>query len=79
MKKIVSITIGKRVFSIEEDAYSHLQKYLMDIGEHFKKEDSSGEIISDIEDSISEKLITKKRSLQNAVTANDVDEVISQL
>lgn len=73
------MTIGKRVFSIEEDAYGDLQKYLDDITLYFNKEDTSGEIIEDIEDSISEKLSAQSKNLKNAVTKKDVQAIIWEL
>lgn len=79
MKKVINITIGQRVFSIEEDAYTELQKYLKNIGKYFQEEEASGEIIQDIEDSISEKLSIKKKNLQKSVTHGDIIQIIWEL
>ena len=79
MKKVTNISIGERVFSIEEDGFEVLQKYLQSIGDYFKKQESDDEILKDIEYSIAEKLDTKKRSLENAVNLQDVEEIIGEL
>ncbi len=79
MKKVTNISIGERVFSIEEDAFDVLQKYLKSIGEYFEKKESDDEILKDIEYSISEKLDSKNRSLKNAITLYDVEGIIREL
>jgi len=79
MEKVTNISIGERVFSIEEDGFEVLQKYLQSIGDYFKKQESDDEILKDIEYSIAEKLDTKKRSLENAVNLQDVEEIIGEL
>ena len=79
MKKVTNISIGERVFSIETDAFNILNKYLIEIWDHFEKQESDDEILKDIEFSISEKLDNKKRSLENAVNLKDVEEIIWEL
>ena len=79
MKKVTNISIGERVFSIEEDAFDVLSKYLKWLWNYFEKKESDDEILKDIEFSISEKLENKKRSLKNAVNLKDVEGIIAEL
>ena len=79
MKRVTNISIGERVFSIEEDAFSVLNKYLNEIWDYFKTKESDEEILKDIEYSIAEKLDNKNRSTENAVNTWDVESIISEL
>gem|GEM_PF-3311096 len=75
MKKVVNIHLGGVTFSIEEPAYRVLDEYLSAIQKHFDDESVS----DDIELSISEKLVTKNRSLKKAVILKDIEEIVSQM
>ena len=77
MKKVVNITIGGIVFSIEEDAYEVLSAYLADIRAHFEPSDTQGEIVDDIEVSVAEKFTRVKKG--SVVTKANVDTVIAEL
>lgn len=57
MKKALQISIAKTIFTIEEDAYAMLEKYLNEVKEHFKSTEGSDEIVSDIENRIAEQLL----------------------
>ncbi len=67
--------MGGVTFSIEEPAYRVLDEYLSAIQKHFDDESVS----DDIELSISEKLVTKNRSLKKAVILKDIEEIVSQM
>lgn len=79
MKKVISITLGRVVYNIEEDAYEKLRGYLDEVQTHFKDNDDKSEIIDDIESSIAEKFYAKGRSEKTAVTMDDVESVIKDL
>ncbi|MFH1287058.1 MAG: DUF2807 domain-containing protein [Candidatus Magasanikbacteria bacterium] len=79
MKKVISITLGSVVYSMEEDAYKKLNTYLEDIRNNLAGSDDKDEIIDDIESSISEKFFSKDRDEKTAVTIEDVDEVMTEL
>ncbi len=49
MKITVSINLGGYSFNIDEDAYEELKRYLKNLELHFAGEESSSEILSDIE------------------------------
>lgn len=77
MNKTISVNIGGRVFNIEEDAYEKLNKYLRTIRSYFTANDSADEIISDIELRIAELFAERTTALKQAITLNDVDEIIA--
>lgn len=79
MEKIISITIGKVIFNIEEEAYDKLSGYLEEIRKHFSKEKNGEEIIEDIEISIADKFLDRKQGKDSAVTINDVEKIIAQM
>jgi len=79
MKITVSINIGGIAFYIDEDAYSELKRYLRSLELHFAKENSSAEIMADIEARIAELLKTRIGDYKQVVTISDVREVISIL
>ena len=64
MKITVSINLGGYSFNIDEDAYAELKRYLKNLEFHFAGEESSSEILSDIETRMSELFRTKLTSLQ---------------
>jgi phage shock protein PspC (stress-responsive transcriptional regulator) len=73
MKKTFTINIRGSVFHIDEDAYEVLQKYMLDIKNHFDKNNDGQEIISDIEFRLAE-LFTEKE--QTVITIDKVIRVI---
>jgi len=79
MKKVVNITIGGVIFTIEEDAYTALAQYLDTIREYYKKEDEQGEIVDDIELSIAEKLGSYAKKNKNVITMSNIDAVVKEM
>ena len=77
MKITVSINLGGYSFNIDEDAYSELKRYLKNLEIHFAGEESSSEILSDIETRMAELLRSKLTGYKQVITAADVSEVIS--
>ncbi|RJR31168.1 PspC domain-containing protein [Candidatus Parcubacteria bacterium] len=76
MKKALNITLAGLIFNIEEDAYTELKNYLDSVKNHFASETDKEEIINDIESSIAEKFQAKIKPTKQAVTLNDVLELI---
>ena len=54
MKKNLSVTLGGRSFTIDEDAYFALNAYIEGIRSHYAPEDPDGEIVSDFESRIAD-------------------------
>ncbi|MDQ1332806.1 MAG: phage shock protein [Bacteroidota bacterium] len=79
MKITVSINLGGYSFNIDEDAYSELKRYLKNLEIHFAGEESSTEILSDIETRMAELFRTKLTSYKQVINIEDVRQVISVL
>ncbi len=79
MKKVFSVTIGKIVFNVEEDAFEKLSAYLDSIKAHFKKDTERKEILEDIETSIAEKLLARQKNKDMAIAMEDVEIIIKKL
>ncbi len=79
MKKIININLSGRVIPIEDSAYEKLQSYIESLRRYFANEESRDEIINDIESRIAELLHEKIRKGTDAVTDEDVNEVITSM
>jgi phage shock protein PspC (stress-responsive transcriptional regulator) len=79
MKITVSVNLGGYSFNIDEDAYTELKSYLKNLELHFAGEESSSEIISDIETRMAEIFRTKITSYKQVINIDDVRQVISVL
>ncbi len=77
MNKTISVNIGGRVFNIEEGAYDKLNRYLAAIRSYFEGNDSTDEIISDIELRIAELFLERLTEQKQVVTSADVAHIIS--
>lgn len=77
MKITVSINLGGYSFNIDEDAYAELKRYLKNLEIHFAAEESSAEILADIETRMSELFRAKLSSYKQVITMEDVNQVIS--
>jgi len=79
MKITVSINLGGYSFNIDEDAYSELKRYLKSLELHFAAEESSSEILSDIETRIAELFRARLSAYKQVITIDDVRHAISVL
>jgi phage shock protein PspC (stress-responsive transcriptional regulator) len=77
MKITVSINLGGYSFNIDEDAYAELKMYLKNLELHFAAEESSSEILSDIEARLAEIFRTKIVAYKQVVDISDVRQAIS--
>ena len=77
MKITVSVNLGGYSFNIDEDAYSELKRYLKNLEINFAGEESSSEILSDIETRMAELFRTRLTGYKQVITISDVNEVIS--
>lgn len=77
MKITVSINLGGYSFNIDEDAYSELKRYLRNLEFHFAGEESSSEILSDIETRMAEIFRSKLTSFKLVISIEDVRHAIS--
>jgi phage shock protein PspC (stress-responsive transcriptional regulator) len=79
MKITVSINLGGYSFNIDEDAYAELKMYLRNLELHFAGEESSSEILSDIETRMSELFRTRLTTFKQVISIEDVRKAISIL
>jgi len=79
MKITVSINLGGYSFNIDEDAYAELKMYLKNLELHFSGEESSSEILSDIETRMAELFRSKITGYKQVINIEDVRQVISVL
>ena len=79
MKITVSINLGGYLFNIDEDAYAELKRYLKNLELHFAGEESSSEILSDIETRMAELFRTKLTNYKKVINIQDVQQVVSVL
>jgi phage shock protein PspC (stress-responsive transcriptional regulator) len=79
MKITISVNLGGYSFNIDEDAYSELKRYLHSLEVHFAGEESSSEILSDIESRMSELFRAKLTTYKQVITIEDVKNVVSVL
>jgi len=79
MKITVSINLGGYSFNIDEDAYAELKRYLKNLELHFAGEESSSEILSDIESRMSELFRAKLTTYKQVINIEDVHQIIKVL
>ena len=79
MKKTFTINISGTIFHIEEDAYEVLQKYLVNLKNHFGNDEEGKEIVSDIEARIAEIFTEKSSDEKKVVTLEWVNDVIAMM
>jgi phage shock protein PspC (stress-responsive transcriptional regulator) len=77
MKITVSINLGGYSFNIDEDAYDELKRYLRNLELHFANEESSSEILSDIETRMAELFRSGLTGYKQVITYEDVVRVIA--
>lgn len=80
MNKTIIININGSVFHIEEDAYEALQAYMTEVKKHFAYSADSDEIVTDIENRLSE-MLSEKLQQQNTqvIILADVNEVTARM
>jgi phage shock protein PspC (stress-responsive transcriptional regulator) len=78
MKKTFTINISGTIFHIEEDAYDVLQKYLVNLKNHFGAGEEGKEIIADIEARIAE-IFRDKSDEKKVITLDMVNEVVAMM
>jgi len=79
MKITVSINLGGWSFNIDEDAYAELKRYLKNLEIHFAGEQSSSEILSDIESRMAEIFRSRLTTYKQVISMDDVRNAISIL
>lgn len=78
MNKIFNINLGGYPFTIDEDAYHSLNRYLDTIKRHFSDSEGCEEILYDIEVRMAE-LIQDRLKAKSIISNKDLDEVVKIL
>ncbi len=78
MNKTYNINVGGYPFTIDEDAFQHLEDYLDTIENYFRQTEGGDEIIEDIEQRMAE-LLQERTKTKIIISRIDVEEVISIL
>lgn len=76
MEKTISINLSGQNFQIEEEAYEKLAAYLESIKRHCGAGADAAEVVSDIENSMAEKLKSSLAPYKEVVTVSDVESLI---
>jgi len=76
MNKVFNVNLGGYPFTIDEDAYAHLNNYLDTISSHFRSSDGFEEITTDIEGRVAE-LFRENSANRPIITMPDVKMAIS--
>lgn len=78
MNKVLNINLGGYPFTVDEDAYDHLSRYLDTIHRHFRSSEGYEEITQDIEARLAE-LFRERLANRPIVTLKDVQAVIATM
>ena len=78
MKKVIKVSIGNIAFTIEEDGYNLVKRYLDNINDHYYAKENGNEIIEGIEERMAE-LIMERCGSETVVSQTVIQEVISIL
>ena len=79
MKKNITINLCGRLYQIDEDAYELLSQYTETLRNYFLKQEDGKEIADDIEERIAELLDDLKAQGFEAITIEQVQEIIMQI
>lgn len=78
MKTTIKVNIAGYSFTVEEDAYFELEKYLSGIRESFSRDGNAEEIVRDIEERIAE-LLNERCSCGTPVGINAIMEICGRI
>lgn len=79
MKKIVDLSIGRMSFSLEDDAYDKLERYLQSFENSIKDENERVEVMQDVETRIAEIFLKEQNFKDEVITVRVVNIVIDIL
>ena len=79
MKKNITINLCGRLFPIDEDAYEMLSTYEQSLRNYFRSREGGEEIVDDIEARIAELLDELKEQGTEAVTIENITEIIQRI
>ncbi len=79
MNKIIAIHLHGRAYQVEEQGYAKLRQYLDQAAARLSQDPDRAEIISDLEQSIAEKMERFLSDRKTVVTESETDEIIREM
>ena len=79
MKKVINVGIGGRSFTMDEDAYQKLKKYLHQFRTQTKMGIQTKEVMDDLEERIAALFAENITTFRDVININIVNNVIAQL
>jgi phage shock protein PspC (stress-responsive transcriptional regulator) len=79
MKTTRNITIGGRIFAIEDDAYVRLESYLAEVRNVFNNYTDPQEIVADMEDRMADHFEQHHANRERYITLADVEQLIATM
>lgn len=79
MKKNISINLFGTLYSIDDDAYSLLERYLQSMKSYFSRQEGGEEIADDIEHRVAELLWQEKEKGAEAVNIEMIKNIMSKI
>jgi len=77
MEKTISINLNNQNFLMQEEAYNKLSAYLESIKKHCGAGADAAEVITDIENSMADKLKSSLTPYKEIITSADIDSLIT--
>lgn len=78
MNKTININLGGKAFTIDDDAFELLQRYIKSLQTYFRSYEECDDILYDIESRLSE-IIEERMGEKNIVSLMEVREAIGQM
>lgn len=79
MQTTINVTLGGKIFHVEEPGYKKLKAYLDGLRAHFATNPDGAEIVADIEQAIADHMAERLKPGKEVITETDVDDMIKQM
>ena len=79
MKKVIDLSIGRLKFSLEEDAYERLKRYLSAFEKSIENADERTEVMQDVENRVAEIFQQEQKFSNQVINIEIVQTVINHL
>ena len=79
MKKVTTITLNGKAFTVEEDAYDKLRDYLAKAEKRLSADPDKTEILADLEQAVADKCQPYITSSKDVVSSSEVDKILADM
>ena len=79
MRKVVTISLNGRAFQVDEAGYKALQDYLQIAATRLAGNPDAAEILSDLEQAISDKCLTRLHAYRDVVSSEDIADILGEM